>query len=141
MAANLVLHYKGLIQLHPVPRAHFRDMLSFILKVNGPMLEGDSLLWVNSPDEAVCVSKPLPDFMVWLVHTSPVKRLVVSLPRVSAENREALTRHDRGSSSGREAALRQDLSRVPTLSCFTRRSSLSGPWQCWCRSASYSYAI
>lgn len=81
---DLVKCYKEMLQLHQIPRKHYNDMVSFIFNSNNePMLEGDSLLWVNSPDEAVCVSAPLSDFMVWLVHTKPVDWLVVSLiPRV-----------------------------------------------------------
>ena len=72
--------YKEMLQLHPIPRKQYNDMISFIFNSESePMLKGDSLLWINSPDEAVCVSAPLSDFMVWLIHTKPVKWLVVSL--------------------------------------------------------------
>ncbi|KAK0720437.1 hypothetical protein B0H67DRAFT_187688 [Lasiosphaeris hirsuta] len=73
---RLVSGYKQMLQLHPVPRPHYEDMLGPILRDN--MLNMDGLMWMNSPDEACSVSKPLPKVMVWLLHCRLIKRLLRS---------------------------------------------------------------
>jgi len=65
-------------QLHPLPRPQFKDFLSYILKHK--MLDEDGLIWMKTPAEAVCISKPLTETMAWLTHTRLGKWLMVSLP-------------------------------------------------------------
>ncbi len=76
--AELVEKRNMLLSLDKVPKQlFFKSIVRTVLSKG--MLDEDGLLWLNAPDEARHMSKPLPKLLVWLMYSPVGCWIVVSM--------------------------------------------------------------